>query len=165
MLASVAARLALKTSRTSCCTLLLFPGISDCLIHTGSIDDCLQSPAFTSSFISLSLSLLLFLPYLDMVCSAATCKHLHFCFQVLFIYGSYLLSNTHTHTRASTPRRGQTVNQTFRHPDSGSAAMSIIGQERERREASGRRVPHGQKGGEAHRLPPERFVAREHQRV
>lgn len=46
-----------------------------------------------------------------------------------------------------TLRRGQAVNQTFRHPDSASAAMSIIGQERERREASGRRVPHGQKGG------------------
>lgn len=63
------------------------------------------------------------------------------------LYMALICYLTHTHTRASTPRRGQTVNQTFRHPDSGSAAMSIIGQERERREASGRRVPHGQKGG------------------
>lgn len=76
---------------------------------------------------------------------------------MLFIYGSYLLSNTDTHTHAHPPRRGPTVNQTFRHPDSDSAAMSIIGQERERREASGRRVPHEQKEGEAHHLPPECF--------
>lgn len=93
------------------------------------MEPCLQSPAFNFPLISpLFVSLLRSLRYLDMVCSAVTCKHLHFCFQVLFIYGSYLLSNTHAHT----PRRGQTVNQTFRHPDSSSAAMSIIGQEREK---------------------------------
>lgn len=90
---------------------------------------CFQLPPSSPLPLSLPPSL----RYLDMVCSAVTCKHLHFCFQVLFIYGSYLLSNTHARTR----RRGQTVNQTFRRPDSGPAAMSIIGQEWERRQASG----------------------------
>lgn len=52
------------------------------------------------------------------------------------------------------------MNQTLRRPDSGSAAMSIIGQEREGRERIREKSATWTEGGGGRHLPPEGFVAR-----